>query len=98
MGLLTILIQSMSHLFLIGLDVVIFFVLIRLARLKWHHNLLAAMDSLGTPIVGWFSLTVKAVLKKTGAKSLTENTVLILGLLLLCIVRIVLISIVNIMF
>ena len=98
MGLLTELIKGISHLILIGLDLVVVFILIHLIRMRWHHGLLEALDSVGTPVVRWVSQAVRAITNKTGATPRNENNFLVVGLILLCFIRIVFSSILSIIF
>ena len=73
---------------LIAIDVLIFFVIVRLLRCKWTIPCLEAFDTTGTPVVDWFSDHIERILSRLSNKTFSQITQLSIGTSILILVRI----------
>jgi len=87
MGLLTNLILSFVHLFLVATDILFLLLLSRMLSYRWQTRWLTALNSTGKPVVDWFASHVQKTLGHLTSKALSEIAILIVGLLALTLVR-----------
>lgn len=83
MGLLEHLVASLVHLVVIGIDVVGFFLVVRLLVIRWPKRLLLALDRVGKPVV---QLLVGAVIRVSPVRQMNpyrRREMLCLSVLLL---------------
>jgi molybdopterin/thiamine biosynthesis adenylyltransferase len=87
MGLLPSVLGSVAHLAVTALDVVCFFILVRLLACRLSFPGLAAFASAGRPLVNWFVTQLERGLKPISARRPSEQTLLALGLLAAATIR-----------
>jgi len=87
MGLLTNLILSFVHLFLVATDILFLLLLMKMLSYRWQLQWLTAFNYLGKPAVDWFSGYIKRALCHFSKKTFSEKVVLLVGMLTISLVR-----------
>ena len=92
MGIIINLLFSFIHLALVGIDLTVFFVLVRILSYRWHPAWLKSFDSVGKPLLDTLNnYTVKFSYRITHA-TFSKRVLLIINLITLVIIRILLIA------
>ena len=88
--LLMYLITACLYVVIVGLDITIFFLAVRIVNSRWPWRWVVSFDSVGRPIVDGIVevLDHKSVLSKTG--QMASTTKLAICLISLCVVRLIL--------
>lgn len=87
MGLLTNLLLSFVHLFLVATDLLFFLLLVRMLTHKWQPHWLIAFDSMGKPLVEWLTGHIERGVCRVSKRAFPEKVVLLIGMLAICLVR-----------
>jgi hypothetical protein len=87
MDLLANLLGDALHLVVMGLDVLCFFVVVRLLVYHWSHPGLSAFDNIGRSLVRWFVAHLERGLCHISSGNHSEQTLLVCGLLIAATMR-----------
>jgi len=87
MGLLTNLILSLVHLFLVATDLLFFLLVVKMLSYRWQTRWLTAFNSVGSTAVEWFTGYIKRALCHFSKKTFSEKVVLFIGMLTISLVR-----------
>lgn len=87
MGLFTDLILSLVSLILLAIDIIFFFVLVRMLSLRWCTPWLVAFNSTGKPLVDWFISQLQTRIGRITSKSYSDKALLVAGMVILIFVR-----------
>ena len=81
------LVAGLIYFLIIGIDVLSFFIIVRVIRPHWSPSLLVAFDSAGKPLLDWLITRLKKVLPRQGQTNISEQKLLGIGFLALLITR-----------
>lgn len=95
MGILTVIIVTCLNFVCVGIDILTFFLIVRIALTKWTIEWLVPFDSAGSKLVDWFSEYVKRWWQRATAKTLTLQARLAIGLMGLLVLRFLVVGIVR---
>jgi hypothetical protein len=87
MGLLTSFLSDALHLLVTGLDVLCFFVVVRLLAHHLNFPGLTAFDNVGRPLVRWSVTHAQRGLDRINPRNRSEQTLLAYGLLIAATIR-----------
>jgi len=92
MGLFSNLLFSIIHLVLLAIDIVSFFVLVRLLCYRWKTGWLKALDATGAPVVDGFTGCIRKTASRLTKKTYTPRAQLITAMLVLVLIRTLLVA------
>jgi len=92
MGLFTNLILSLIHVLLIAIDLMLFFLLAKILTYKWQNSLLTAFNSVGKPVVDWFTNYLEKGVHHLSSKTYSQKMLLVIGMLVLMFARLMLVA------
>jgi hypothetical protein len=86
------------HLIVVSIDLLFLLLLIRALSLRWPTRGLLAFNSMGQPVVDWFTGYVGRAAQHFGSKPLSQRMQLFIGMLLICLIRLVVVGAAKIVF
>ena len=92
MGILTNLILSVLNLVFIAIDILIFFLIARIACYRWNPPWLRAIDYAGDRLIGWFTEYVRKAVGLVTNKIYSPRMILIIGMIALIFARFLLVA------
>jgi hypothetical protein len=92
MGILINLLLSFVHLVLLALDIICFFVIIRMLCHRINRSWLNTFDSVGGPLVDLYVSYLQKAIKRISSKTLSQAALLNIAMLTLVIARIFLVA------
>jgi len=92
MSILINLLLSFAHLVLLALDIICFFVLIRMLCHRINRSWLNTFDSVGGPLVDLYVSYLQKAIKRISSKTLSQAALLNIAMLTLVIARIFLVA------
>lgn len=92
MGLFSSLLLSIVHLMLLAIDILSFFILVRLLCYGWHAGWLKALDTTGKPVVDWFIDYVQRIATHLTTTKYSQRAQLAAGMLVLVLIRSLLVA------
>jgi len=92
MGLFSNLIMSLIHLLLIATDIIFFFLVTTLLCHKWRTSWLIAFNSIGKPLVDWFTGYIQKTTSHITDKTFSQRALLVVGMLALVFIRFLLVA------
>ena len=90
MGIFTNLILSVLNLVFIAIDVLTFFVMVRIACYRWNTRWLRTIDSAGNRLIGWFTEHVRKAMSLISNRIYSQRTILVIGTISLVFARLIL--------
>lgn len=84
------LILSLIQLLLVAIDILLFFILVKILCYRLNLALLTALDSIGTPLVDWFIEYIRKALGHISQKYFSRRALLVTGMLALMFLRLLL--------
>ena len=88
MGLITNLILSIIHLFFVATDILFLLLLMKMLSYRWHYRWLMAFNSMGKPVVDWFTEYIESGLTRLSKKAFSPRIVLFISMLVISLLRI----------
>ncbi len=95
MGILNVIIAICFNLVCVGIDILTFFLIVRIVLTRRTIGWLVPFDSAGSKLVDWFSEHVKRWWKQATSNTLTPQGCLAVGLIGLSILRFVIVAMVR---
>lgn len=92
MGIMTNLLLSFVHLVLLALDIICFFVIIRMLCHRVDRVWLKTFDSVGGPLVDLYISYLQKVIKRISSKTFSQAALLNIAMLTLVIARIFIVA------
>jgi hypothetical protein len=95
MGIFTNLLLGLVRVVVTGMDIVCFLILAHVLCYRLNYSWLNAIDSVGKPVVDWFTTYLQKVISLISRKYLSQRELLVIGILLLMFVRIFLVALIG---
>lgn len=95
MGIIQNLIYAFVHLMVTALDILSFFFVVRILCQRWNPAWLHYFDSIGKPLVAWFTKNIGNIMGRIGRKPVTEKGLMAIGLLALLLTRLMVVALYN---
>jgi len=92
MGIFINLMLSVLHLLLIFIDVLFFFIFARILCYRWEFSWLRALNSIGKPLVDWFTSYIERAINRINNKTYSQKALLVIGMLTLMFARFFLVA------
>jgi len=92
MGIVTHLILSVIHLFFVATDILFLLLLMRMLSYRWQHHWLMAFNSVGEPVVDWFTGFIERGLTHFSKKTFSQRMVLFIAMLTISFLRIFIVA------
>jgi len=92
MGILTHLIWNVLHLVFIAIDIMMFFLMARIACYRWNAPWLRAIDCVGDRLIGWFTEYIRKALGLVTNRICSHRMTLIIGMITLICARTLLVA------
>ena len=93
MGIFMSLIMSVVHLTLLGLDILCFFVIIRMLCQKINRTFLKTFDSIGGSLVDLYISYLQKMINRVSTKRFSTSALLNIAMITLVIVRILIVAV-----
>ena len=93
MGIMTNLLLSFVHLILLAIDIICFFVIIRMLCHRINRTWLKTFDSVGGPLVDLYISSLQKTINRISSKTFSQPALLNIAMLTLVIVRILIVAI-----
>lgn len=87
MGLFTNLIVSVIYLAMLFIDILFIFVVARILHYKWQFSCLSALNSIGKPLVDWFTGHIEKAVGHISNKTYSQKALLVIGMSTLMLAR-----------
>ena len=92
MGIVTNLILSVIHLFFVATDILFLLLLVKMLSYRWQHQWLMAFNSMGKPVVDWFTGYIDRGLTHFSKKTFSQRIVLFIAMLAISLLRIFIVA------